>query len=373
MTTIDYNDVALFVRVVETGSFTKAAEALGLQKSSVSRAVSRLEDGLGARLLQRTTRRLGLTDAGQLFYERARGAVAGVDEAASLVLDSGSEPRGLVRLTAPPDAHALGLAEGVAQFVARYPAIQVDLVLTGRVVDLVTDGVDLAVRAGRLADSTLVARRVGSTDLALFAAASYLDRRGRPASPTALAPHDCVLFRARGGRATWNLVGPDGEEVVEVQGPISADDFAFVARAAIAGAGIALLPVTVAADAVRRGELESLLHLYRVAGGPLHVVLPSSIFVPSRVALLRDFLVEFLTAKLAAVQEQCAEHRAKVAPPPREPTPRPSGTAELARAGGSPRTASRARGAVRPPRPSPRSRPARPSEIPRSGSPRARG
>jgi DNA-binding transcriptional LysR family regulator len=299
--TMDYNDVPLFVQVVEAGSFTAVAARLGTQKSSVSRAVSRLEEDLGVRLLQRTTRKLALTDAGQTFYTRVRGAVAGVDDAARLVQELGGEPRGIVRLTAPSDS--LGLADVLARFAQRYPKIHVELSLTGRIVDLVAEGFDLAVRAGSLADSSLVARRAGAVDHMLFAAPSYLRARGRPKRFADLAKHDCVLSRARGGRATWTLAGPNGEESVEVSGKVTADDLTFLARAAATGLGVALLPVPIAADAF--DELEVVLPEYRQTGSAVSVLLPSSTFVPARVALLRDFLVEQLAAQLAHARGRC--------------------------------------------------------------------
>jgi DNA-binding transcriptional LysR family regulator len=307
---MDFNDIPLFVRVVEAGSFTAAAVALGREKSSVSRSIARLEEELGVRLLQRTTRRLGLTDAGQTFFERVRGAVAGVEEAARAVQELGSEPRGAVRVTAPPDSDELGMAEAIAQFVERYPKIHVELTLTGRTVDLVAEGFDLALRAGRLMDSTLVARRVGSSDLALFAAPAYLKRRGRPRVLQDLAQHDCILFRTRGGRAVWSLSGPNGDETVEVAGSVSADEMGFVARTAAAGVGVANLPLPSARDFVRRNALERILPEYRFTGGVMHLVLPSAAFVPARVALLRDFLFEHLTRELAEANRQCTVHEA---------------------------------------------------------------
>lgn len=310
---MDFNDVPMFVRVVEAGSFTAAAAALGREKSSVSRSVARLEEELGVRLLQRTTRRLGLTDAGHAFFERVRGAVIGLEEAASAVQELGGDPRGTVRITTPSGSDTLGIAEALAEFVQRYPKIHVELTLTGRMVDLVAEGFDLALRAGRLTDSTLVARRVGSSDMALFASPLYLKRRGRPKALSDLAEHECVLFRARGGRATFSLSGPNGDESVEVTGAINADDLDFVARAAVAGAGVALLPILAAGGFATLGKLEQILSEYRLAGAALHIVLPSSAFVPARVALLRDFLFEHLTRVMAEANRQCVAHEAKAA------------------------------------------------------------
>jgi DNA-binding transcriptional LysR family regulator len=303
---MDHNDVVLFARVVEGGSFTAAARTQGLPKSSVSRQVARLERDLGVRLLQRTTRHLGLTDAGQAFFDRVRGAIAGLEEAADAVRELGSEPRGVVRVTAPADAGSLGIAEAVVRFVRRHPAIHVELVLTSRVVDLVAEGFDLAVRAGRLADSTLIARRIGSSDLGLFAAPSYLRRCGPPKDLADLAHHDCVLFRAHGGRASWRLTGSHGEQTVEVAGAVSADDLDFCARAVVAGAGVGLLPRVLGRPRVGADRLVPVLPEWRLAGGALQIVLPSSRFVPARVALLRDFLVEHLKDEMRRAERLCS-------------------------------------------------------------------
>jgi DNA-binding transcriptional LysR family regulator len=306
---MDYNDIPLFVRVVEAGSFTAAAQALGTQKSSVSRSVSRLEQELGVRLLQRTTRKLALTDAGQAFFERVRGVVVGVDEAADAVKELGGKPRGIVRVSAMPDAHALGLPEAIAGFCEKYPAIHVECMLAARRVDLVAEGFDMAVRAGRLEDSTLVARRIGAPALLLFASPAYLRRRGRPKTLADLTRHDCVLHHWQGGREIWTLTGPRGEETVEVRGALSVDEMMFAVRACAAGMGVALLPVLVALETVRRGELEALLTDYAMTSGELNIVLPSSTFVPTRVALLRDHLVEHLRREIEAGARQCAKHK----------------------------------------------------------------
>lgn len=302
---MDYNDVPLFVRVVESGSFTAAAAALGREKSSVSRSVARLEDDLGVRLLQRSTRRLSLTDAGQAFYERVRGAMSGVEEAATAAQEQGTEPRGVVRVSGPPDIDSLGLAELLAEFCAQYPKIHVELTLTARAVDIVGEGFDLALRGGQLADSGLVARRAGFTDLAIFGSPEYLKRHGRPQVFSDVAQHPCVLFRGHGGRVTWTLDGPNGKESVDVTGPISVDHMAFVARAVAAGVGLGLLPIPLVHAFAKIGPLEVVLPDYRIRGAALFVVLPSSAFVPARVALLRDFLVARLSNQIERANVAC--------------------------------------------------------------------
>jgi DNA-binding transcriptional LysR family regulator len=278
----------------------------------VSRSVARLEDDLGVRLLQRTTRRLSLTDAGQSFFERVRGAANEVEEAAAAVAELGAEPRGIVRMTAPSGAHSL--SQALALFTEKYPKIHVELSLASRAVDLVAEGFDLAIRAGRLEDSTLVARRISAADIALFAAPRYLADRGRPAALVDLTEHDCLLFKARGGRSKWTLTGPHGEESVEVRGKVSADEMEFVADLSAEGLGVALLPIVLVGEYVQDGRLEHVLAEYRMTGGSVSAVLPSSAFVPSRVALLRDFLVDFLRREYDRWNDQCTAHRKKSSP-----------------------------------------------------------
>jgi DNA-binding transcriptional LysR family regulator len=278
-----------------------------MQKSSVSRSVVRLETELGVRLLQRTTRQLGLTDAGQTFYERVRGALTGFDEAATTVRELGSEPRGTIRVTGPPGAAAFGLADAIASFTTQYPSIEIEVELSPRVVDLVSEGFDIALRMGRLADSSLIAKKVGTTDLVLLAAPSYLKQRGRPRSIRDLEKHDCVIFRGRNGRASWEIRTSGGEEIVDVRGHVNSNEADFVLRAAIAGAGIAALPPQLAREAIAHGELEVVLQGNHLKGADLHVVLPSSSFVPARVTLLRDHLVRELSAMSDAVHRQCTK------------------------------------------------------------------
>ena len=296
---MDLNHVAVFARVVELESFTAAAKQMGLPKSSVSRTVTRLEEELGVRLLQRTTRKLHLTEAGKAYYERARVSLAGLEEAASAATNLSAEPRGTVRMSAPADMGVLNLGELVARFVRKYPLVHVDISLSSRFVDLVAEGFDLALRAGKLADSSLVARKIGSDSLGVFASPGYLRRCGRPKTVADLARHDCVLFRGTHGKSEWHLTGPRGEERVTVRGPLNADEMAFVQQAVAAGVGIALMPTIGIRLAAARGMSPlpvRLLPEYSVAGGNLHVVSPSARFQSASVVAFRDFLVAELTA-----------------------------------------------------------------------------
>jgi DNA-binding transcriptional LysR family regulator len=291
---VDLNLVAVFLRVVELQSFTAAAESLGLPKSSVSRSVSRLEESLGVQLLRRTTRAVSLTEAGTTYVREASAALAALEDAHAALSQLDRRPQGPVRITAPSDLGTLVLAEIGTRFVRRNPGITLEFLLTSRVVNLVDEGVDLAVRAGPLRDSSLRARRVKGLEAKLVAAPSYLGDHPAPSSVTELGQHDCVLFRPRRGRSEWALVGPDGPERVEVRGPVGADDFTFVREAALAGAGIALVPTLLCEPDVARGRLVRILPAHGTAPSPLHVVWPAARHVPQRVQLVRDWLVSSL-------------------------------------------------------------------------------
>src|SRR5262245_19114285 len=191
---MDLNRISLFVAVVEARSFSAAARTLGVPKSSVSRGVAQLESDLGVRLLQRTTRALHLTDAGHAYFDQVSRALAAVGEATAQVSDMQGSARGVVRLTAPTDMPAL--AALLARFVELHPEIHVETVITARHVDLVEEGIDLAVRAGKLRDSSLIARRAGRDVMALFASPRYLKRNPPPRRVRDLAEHQCLMFRA---------------------------------------------------------------------------------------------------------------------------------------------------------------------------------
>jgi len=297
---MDLNRAHTFVKVVEEGGFTAAARALKLPKSSVSRSVALFEEELGVLLLRRSTRKVELTEAGRLFYDRASRALAGLEDAEAAVTDLQGSLRGSLRVTAPGDAGVWILGPLVAEFVRLHPCVHVDVMLTGRVVDLVAEGVDFALRAARVADESLVARRLMPHDMGLYAAPSYLGQRPAPACVAELASHDCVIFRADHGRAHWVLSGPDGDEVVEVRGRVTSDDFAFVYRATWCGLGIGLMPKFLAEASVGRGELVPVLPAYLGPRGVWHLVYPSARYLPRRAVAFRDHVLAALAAPAQA-------------------------------------------------------------------------
>jgi DNA-binding transcriptional LysR family regulator len=302
---LDLNQVSAFVRVMETGSFTAAARTLGLPKSSVSRRVSALEKSLRVRLLQRGTRKLVLTEAGRLYYDRARSALVGLSEANAAVTDMSQEIAGPIRFTTSGDNTGL-IANLLGEFLERHPKVQVDVVMTPRRVDLVTEGFDLALRAGPLVDSSLVVRRLGRSDLGLFAARAYLRKAGTPQRVSDLVDHRFVLFGEPHQRGQLRLTGPGGEETVKVEGPLVVHDMSFAADAITAGIGIGLVPEAYCGWVIRGGlrakrrDLVRVLPDHRMIGVDVSLVSPPTAYEPTRVALLRDFLAERLRPLMQA-------------------------------------------------------------------------
>jgi DNA-binding transcriptional LysR family regulator len=294
MTTIDLNRIAVFVRVVEAGSFTAAAKTLGVPVSSVSRSLAHLESDLGVRLLHRTTRKLSLTDGGQHFFQRMQNVVSETEEATRAVTGFANTPRGLVRITAPPGLGGLRLPQLITKLTRRFPELTIELKLTNQVVDLVAEGIDLAVRGGVLPDSSLVARKISTSELGIFASPEYLERRGKPRTPADLFKHDCLCYGGRNGKLPWRLSGPKGEQTVAVSGSIVCDDMLFLRGAAVSGSGLALLPVELTVAAIRTGQLVRVLPRHGYLGGGIYLMWPSQKLVPARVVVVRDFLIEEL-------------------------------------------------------------------------------
>jgi DNA-binding transcriptional LysR family regulator len=292
---MDLNHAAIFVRVVEAGSFTLAAKGLELPQSAVSRAVASLESELGVRLLHRTTRKLSVTAAGDAFFRRMQRVVAESDEAARAASGLANEARGRVRLTAPPGLGGERFPRLLGKINELHPGLVIELVLTNRVLDLVGEGIDLAVRNGFLKDSSLVARKVAKSELGIFGAPAYLERHGRVRKPADLKQRECLVYGGRDGIMPWRLSGPDGETTFDVKGPIVCDDMMFLRSAAVAGLGLSLLPLDVVSAELKRGELTRVLPQYALRGGGVFLVWPSHQHMPATVRAVRDLLLEELS------------------------------------------------------------------------------
>jgi DNA-binding transcriptional LysR family regulator len=292
MPDMDLNDVAAFVRVVENSGFAKAARELGVPTSTVSRAVARLEESVGVRLLHRTTRNLSVTSEGHAFHQRVAPLVASLRDATRTLGSGGKEPEGLLRVTAPNDIGSAFLSEEMVRFAERHPLLRVEVMLTNRKLNLVSEGLDVAVRAGRLESSSLVARKIGTLQVELYASPGYAERSRLPSNLVELARHKIVAFGARDGKISLDLDGPRGPESVELNCRIACDDFGFVRATLVAGGGIGLIPRMIAASEVATGRLVRVLPEYMASGGALYVIYPSARQVPTKVTLFRDFLAK---------------------------------------------------------------------------------
>lgn len=260
---MDLNDVALFVDVIRAGSFAGAARRLGLPANTASRRIQQLESSLGLRLIQRSTRKLALTDAGRTLYERCAEQVDSLAQAAQEVSAGKQLAIGTLRVAAPAAFFDFFLAEWVAEFLRAHPQVRIEFLLSDARADLIAEGIDLAFRTGDVREPNLVARPIGMSHFALVASPAYLAARGAPATLAALAEHDCITFPTPSGRATWTLNGPRGAEEVSVAGRFSANSISVLMQAALAGAGVALLPALMAAPHLQAGRLREILPQYQ--------------------------------------------------------------------------------------------------------------
>lgn len=281
-----------FVKVVQTGSFTRAAEALNTQKAYLSRVVTQMEKELGARLLERTTRSLSLTEIGREFFERAVGILASVDDAQRAVQKAQGEPRGVLKLTCGVEFGMIAVSAWIARYLELYPQVRVDAEFTGRIVDIVHEGFDLAVRVGPLADSTLTARKLGELRYGLFAAGAYLARRAAPGHPADLEAHDILSFAGGSHQATWSLSSGNQQERVTLQPRMKANNVFAVRDAAIAGLGIAQLPLIVATPNIRTGQLVPILSDWSLPTVPVHAVFASARYLTPKVRGFIDLAVD---------------------------------------------------------------------------------
>jgi DNA-binding transcriptional LysR family regulator len=288
MAGMDLNEIMVFARVVQAGSFSGAARLLDMPKSTVSRKVSELEDRVGARLIHRTTRKLGLTDAGRIYYQHGARIVAEMEEADEAVGRMQAAPRGLLRVTAPLGFDMLGPI--VAELLRHNPEVQVELVCTDRRVDLVEEGFDVAIRAGALGDSSLVARSLGVLKRVLVAAPGYCKRRGTPRQPADLARHACLVFGAGVAPDVWTLKAGTDEAVVRVVPRLTVNDFEIMHDAARAALGIAAMPEFLCADDLAAGRLRRVLPEWSSADAPLHALYPTARHLSPKVAAFIDLL-----------------------------------------------------------------------------------
>ncbi|VVP77531.1 HTH-type transcriptional regulator DmlR [Pseudomonas fluorescens] len=294
---LDLNDIAMFVQVARCGSFAEAARRLGMPPNTVSRRIQQLEAHLGTRLLQRSTRKLTLTSAGQDFHERCAGAVDGLLEAGQALITGSNEPNGLVRVAAPADFFDFFQMDWVTGFLAAYPRVRLDFILSDAKADLIAEQIDVAFRGGALRDSGFVGRQIlDPRSVGMVASPAYIAAHGSPRTLQDLVNHDCVISAQPGGHATWRLIGPQGEEEVQVSGRFSGNTAQALRRAAVAGLGIALLPPVMARLDVQAGVLVPVLPQYQPKGYGLNVLYPSRRQLPLAVSAFIDLVIEKLNA-----------------------------------------------------------------------------
>ena len=292
----DFEALAIFAKVVELQSFAAAATELTLSKATVSKAVSRLEERLGARLFNRTSRRLALTDAGRTLAIKAAQLLVDGEALENEALAQSSTPRGLVRLAAPMTYGTGTLAPLLPEFLARYPDVSIDLSLSDATVDLIGEGFDAAIRIASLPDSSLIARRLCSVHRHVVAAPSYFARYGRPTHPSELADHKCFGYTYLSTPGVWHFSNAAGEVVsVRPSGPLHVNNGEAVMPALIAGLGIGGLPDFIVDDAIARGELETVLDDWSQTLSGVYLVTPPGGPRPARVEVLLAFLTEKLS------------------------------------------------------------------------------
>lgn len=289
-----FQEMRAFAAVVDAGSFVRAAEALNASKTAVSRLVGELEARLGVRLMHRTTRRLSLTDEGAAFHARCKELLAGVDEAEAEITAHAGEVVGLLRLNVPVSFGLTHLAPLWADFMRQHPGVTLDVSLADRLVDLVDEGYDLAVRIARMPSSSLVSRKLTSTRMVLCASPAYLRTHGQPAVPAELASHRVLAYTLLSTGDTWEFDGPQGRVLVKVSPHLLSNNGETCVAAALRHQGVILQPSFLVAQHVESGGLVELMPQYRSIELGVYAVYPTRRHLPGKVRVMVDFLAEAL-------------------------------------------------------------------------------
>ena len=285
------NDISVFICVVQTGSFTAAAERLNLSKSVVSKYVTRLEDRLGARLLVRTTRRLNLTEVGRIFYERSRQGLEAIVNAEQEVSVLQGEPRGTLRVNSPMSFGVLHVAPAITDFMDRYPDVFVDMSFDDRIVDVIEEGFDISVRIASDLDPGLIARRVGPCRHALVASPEYLERHGTPRTPKDLADHNVITYQYQQSPWEWEFRAPGAAPIsFPVTGRLQMNNTLAIREAVLAGAGITRTPTFVVGHDIQQGRLCAILTDYKLLELSIYLVFPQRQHLAPKIRAFIDFM-----------------------------------------------------------------------------------
>ena len=281
-----------FVKVVETASFSEAGRRLRMSRSAISKHVAELEQELGVQLLSRTTRRVTPTENGQSYYERAVTILADLDAADRAVSELQVKPRGLLRINAPMSFGTMQLGPAIAGFMQLYPDLQIQLVLSDEHVDPVQDGLDVTLRIAELESSSLIARKLMPIDRVICASPGYLQEHGTPEHPADLRNHVCLTYGYLSTGNQWKLTGEDGDHWINPRWTLCANNAEVLRDAAVAGRGIAVLPVFIAEAALKRGDLRSILVAYKTPPLTLYAIYPPTRHLAVKVRLFIDYLVQ---------------------------------------------------------------------------------
>lgn len=291
-----FYSMRMYVAVVDGGSFATAADKLEISRAMVSKQIQKLEEHLGTRLMNRTTRRLSLTEMGRAFYERSVQIMHDVEEAEQVAGHMTRTPQGVLRVTIPLSYGQHRLATIIGAYTQAYPQVQLDIALSDRKVDLIEDGFDLAVRIGALPQSDLIARKIGGVRSIVCASPGYVARHGAPQTPEQLRSHACLGYTLTGSGADWRFETPDGPLVVPIAGPIRADNGDIIRLAALSGAGILFQPHFIVGDDLAAGRLVQLLPAWQSAELGVYAVYPSRKHLSAKVRTFVDFLAQALGA-----------------------------------------------------------------------------
>lgn len=282
----------IFANVVEFEGFSAAARRLGISRASVSKQVIQLEESLGARLLNRTTRRVSVTEVGEAYYERCKRVLAEVEEADLLVEQLHSEPRGTLKVSAPMSFGVAHVGPAVSDFLGAYRDLSISLSLNDRFTDLIEEGFDVAIRISQAADTSLIARRLGPIRCVMTATPEYLERKGTPAKPRDLGDHDCLSYIYLASGLEWPIFGPNGATSVKVSGPLKANNGEVLVQAARHGLGIAFVPHFLVRDEIDKGSLVPVLENYRLPELSVFAVSPPNRFPARKVQAFISYLAE---------------------------------------------------------------------------------
>lgn len=283
----------LFVKAVDTGSFSATARQMGLTPSAVSKQISRLEDHLGARLFNRTTRRLAPTEEGRAYYERCRRILADIDEAESAISQLNAEPRGVLRINMPVVFGRRHVVPALAGFLTRYPQVRLEVSMTDQFVDPIAEGADMLIRVGELKDSSLISRKLADARRVIAAAPDYWNRHGRPQEPRDLERHNCLIYSYLSSGNSWRMQGPDGKDyLVPTNGNIASNNAEALLEAALAGIGVINLPTWMVGQDLCAGNLEEVLQAYSKPEPAVHAIYPPGRHLSAKVRAFVDYLVD---------------------------------------------------------------------------------